>query len=56
MQQVNQVICGDCLEVLKDFPDNSVDAIVTDPPYFKVKKEWWDRQWDKPEGFLKWLD
>ena len=24
---------GDCLEVLKDIPDNSVDSIVTDPPY-----------------------
>jgi SAM-dependent methyltransferase len=24
---------GDCLEVLRDLPDNSVDAIVTDPPY-----------------------
>ncbi|UVK62584.1 DNA methyltransferase [Arthrobacter phage TaylorSipht] len=24
---------GDCLEVLRDLPDNSVDSIVTDPPY-----------------------
>jgi site-specific DNA-methyltransferase (adenine-specific) len=24
---------GDCLEVLKNIPDNSVDSIVTDPPY-----------------------
>lgn len=24
---------GDCLEVLRSLPDNSVDAIVTDPPY-----------------------
>ena len=24
---------GDCLEKLKDLPDNSVDSIVTDPPY-----------------------
>lgn len=24
---------GDCLEVLKTLPDNSVDAVVTDPPY-----------------------
>jgi len=24
---------GDCLEVLRTLPDNSVDAIVTDPPY-----------------------
>jgi DNA modification methylase len=34
---------GDCLDVLKTMPDNSVDAIVTDPPYgisFMGKK--WD--------------
>jgi len=34
---------GDCLEVLKTIPDNSVDSIVTDPPYglsFMNKK--WD--------------
>jgi adenine-specific DNA-methyltransferase len=35
---------------------NSVDAIVTDPPYFKVKGDAWDRQWDKPTQFLAWLD
>lgn len=27
-----RLINGDCFEVLKTFPDNYVDAIVTDPP------------------------
>lgn len=38
-----RVIHGDCLEVLKQLKENSVDAIVTDPPYglsFMGKK--WD--------------
>lgn len=30
--------CGDCLELLKEIPDKSVDLIVTDPPYLKTKK------------------
>ena len=47
---------GDCLEVLPTRPDNSVDLIATDPPYYKVKDEPWDRQWDTPAGFLAWLD
>jgi site-specific DNA-methyltransferase (adenine-specific) len=51
-----QVIEGDCLEVMRTLPDNSVDLIATDPPYFKVKGEAWDRQWDKPTQFLDWLD
>ena len=29
----NEILLGDCLEVLKTLPDASVDAIVTDPPY-----------------------
>ncbi len=42
-QFIDKVIQGDCLEVMKDIPDNSVDSIVTDPPYelgFMGKK--WD--------------
>lgn len=31
--KTNQIICGDCEEVLKTFPDNCIDLIVTSPPY-----------------------
>ena len=24
---------GDCLEIMRDIPDNSIDAVITDPPY-----------------------
>jgi hypothetical protein len=30
---VNRIICGDALGVLKTLPDNSIDLICTDPPY-----------------------
>lgn len=30
----NQVILGDCFEVLKSLQNNSIDLILTDPPYF----------------------
>ena len=30
---INQVICGDCLKVMKSFDDSSVDLFVTSPPY-----------------------
>ena len=33
MEYLNKIIQGDCLEVLKSLPDNSVDLIVTSPPY-----------------------
>lgn len=31
--KINEIIQGDCLAVLKTLPENSVDSIVTDPPY-----------------------
>jgi len=31
---------GDCLEVMKDIPDQSVDLICTDPPYAVTQAEW----------------
>jgi len=30
---INQVICGDCLEIMKGIPDKSIDLVLTDPPY-----------------------
>jgi site-specific DNA-methyltransferase (adenine-specific) len=30
---IDQVTLGDSLEVLREIPDNSVDTIITDPPY-----------------------
>lgn len=30
--------CGDCLELMKDIPDESIDLIVTDPPYKITKR------------------
>ncbi len=47
---INRVICGDCLEVMKDMEDNSVDLVITSPPYenartygieFKLKGQEW---------------
>ena len=40
---MNKLLQGDCLEVMKDIPDNSIDSVVSDPPYgisFMGKK--WD--------------
>jgi len=31
--ELDRVYLGDCLELMREMPDGSVDAIVTDPPY-----------------------
>ncbi len=33
MTDLNQIIQGDCLEVMRQLPDSSIDLIVTSPPY-----------------------
>jgi len=47
---------GDWADALPILADNSVDLYLVDPPYFKVKGDYWDRQWDNPQAFLAWLD
>ena len=38
-----QIINGDCLESMRSMPENSVDAVVTDPPYgLKFMGKNWD--------------
>ncbi|MCG8700326.1 MAG: methyltransferase domain-containing protein, partial [Bacteroidales bacterium] len=36
----NKVIQGDCLEVMKHFPDNSVDMVLCDLPYGTTQNKW----------------
>lgn len=35
-----QLYRGDCLDVMKDIPDGSVDMILTDPPYGTTQCKW----------------
>ena len=37
---MNQVIKGDCLEVMKDIPDKSIDMILCDLPYGTTRNSW----------------
>lgn len=40
---------GDCIELMKDIPDKSVDLILTDPPYNIGKAKW-----DKIPNYIEW--
>ncbi len=43
------------LDVAQSLPDDSVDLIVWDKPYYKVKSDDWDNQWKTPADFLAWV-
>ena len=34
---INQIYRGDSLDLLKQLPDNSVDLVITSPPYADLK-------------------
>jgi len=31
--EINKIYCADCLDLMKEMEDNSVDLVLTDPPY-----------------------
>ena len=40
MLDKNKIYLGDCLELMKEIPDKSVDCILTDPPYGITACKW----------------
>ncbi len=49
--ELNKIYCGDCLDLMKQIPDESIDLVVTSPPYNnwrnkrtqKNRHEYWNR-------------
>lgn len=52
-----RVVVGDCVEVMADLPEASVDAIVTDPPYSLgfMGREWDTHDVNEDAAFGYWL-
>jgi len=51
---INQIIHGDCFEVLKDIPDNYFESLITDPP---AGISFMGRDWDDHKGgMLNWIN
>ena len=49
---------GDCLELMKDIPDGSIDAIITDPPYGTTACKWdsvidFELMWEQLNRIIK---
>ena len=36
----NIIYHGDCIEGMKNLPDNSIDMVLTDPPYGMTQNKW----------------
>lgn len=54
----NILLKGDCIELMKDIPDKSIDMICTDLPYNLTKNKWdilipFDLLWEQYERIIK---
>ena len=47
-----KLLNGDCLDLIQKIPSNSIDLVVTSPPYYNAREY---SQWDTYDDFLKWL-
>lgn len=53
--EVNKIYNQDCIEGMQLLlPDESIDLIIADPPYFKVIGEKWDYLWRTEADYLEW--
>src|SRR5690625_3350934 len=55
---INAITQGDCLEVMRDIPDGSVDMILCDLPYGTTRNKWdsiipLDELWTQYERIIK---
>lgn len=55
---INQIIHGDCLEVMKDMPAGCIDMILCDLPYGVTRNKWdqrlpLDKLWQQYERLIK---
>lgn len=53
MEYINQIIQGDCEDVLKQIPDNSIDLIFTSPPYADQRRNTYGGV--KPDNYVDWF-
>ena len=55
---VINIYCGNCLEIMKNIPDKSIDFILVDPPYGTTKCPWdviipFEKLWEEYNRVIK---
>lgn len=58
MLEINKIHLGDCLELMKEIPDKSIDAIICDLPYGTTACSWdvvipFDKLWEQYKRIRK---
>lgn len=54
--KLNTIYEGKCLDVIRTFPDKSIDCVITSPPYWQLRDYGWDGQWGNEPTFQMYLE
>ena len=58
LEQKKEILLGDCLELMKDIPNGSIDMILCDLPYGTTSQKWdiiipFDKLWEQYKRIIK---
>lgn len=48
------LVHADCMDLLRTLESESIDMVLTDPPYYGVVAAAWDHQWKTEDEYLGW--
>lgn len=54
--ELNKIYEGNCLDVIRTFPDKSIDCVITSPPYWQLRDYGWTGQWGMEKTFQEYLE
>ena len=55
-ENTNKIICGDALETLRKFPDESIHCVITSPPYYGLRDYHKERQIGREKTVEEYLE
>jgi len=55
MARDQYVFCDDSTRFAARLPDQSIDLLLIDPPYYGIVKDSWDNQWKSVQEFVAWF-
>jgi DNA modification methylase len=54
--ELNKILQGDCMSVIKTLPNKSVNCVITSPPYWQLRDYGWNGQWGLEPTFQMYLE
>lgn len=54
--EVNRIYCGDTLETVQQFETESIDCVITSPPYYQLRDYGFADQWGLEKTYQEYLD